>query len=617
MKKFIRVLWKALKVFFVVFFVFLASLCFREQRLPGFLVERVAKSLSSREVVVRLDAVAFGFRHGLRVAGARVYDMSRGDSLESAVLSVRSALVNVFTRTVRLSGVKYPRLPDSYYEEATEPHVDEPLEFDVPDLPDFKLVVEDSEILGLEPETAVATVETGPGRIRLSGIKINLAGGAGQSALAGEFTMDLATQHARGELTGAVMHSQILPFMEIIDAPSSLPYIEAFSEILAPIPARVYVDVNLTTKGVDVVVDVKPKMGRYNGVPLASAEGTVDFKFRYEGTNGVCRLNVALPSAIDHDGHKLSGNIGIDNAAGPYRIKFDARSALSALDALKMLDLIDPGCFSAIDCFSTPEVNISGTAATGLDDLGVNDIKATVFLKRGALSGFRMNDLYGDFALAGDKLSMTMKANGKAGGKVDISGSIDLARFEPEKMRFDAKTRYRGGSLEELGDTFTFDLGERNGKVDWDNELSGLLNSDSWRSLNGRGRVVVTDGHLAQMKLFGGLTALLAEKIPGVSFLVNQAQASADYTIVNGVFHSDNVYIEGGLISIKGWGSYDIDADNLDFTVRAQFLKEASLMGKIVHPVTLPFTKLLLEFKVHGPIDEPDWRYIKILDRIF
>ena len=64
------------------------------------------------------------------------------------------------------------------------------------------------------------------------------------------------------------------------------------------------------------------------------------------------------------------------------------------------------------------------------------------------------------------------------------------------------------------------------------------------------GSLKVTDGMLAQMKLFAGLTKLVAEKVPGVAFLVNQSQASADFTIENGVFKSDNVRIEGGFISV-------------------------------------------------------------------
>ena len=118
------------------------------------------------------------------------------------------------------------------------------------------------------------------------------------------------------------------------------------------------------------------------------------------------------------------------------------------------------------------------------------------------------------------------------------------------------------------------------------------------------------------MKLFSGLTESLAERVPGVSFLVDQTQASADVVFKNGVLTTENLYIDGGMISIKGWGSYDISKDDLDFVIRVQFTREESIAGKIVHYLTLPFTKLLLEFKVSGPIDNPRWENIQIVDRI-
>ena len=165
-------------------------------------------------------------------------------------------------------------------------------------------------------------------------------------------------------------------------------------------------------------------------------------------------------------------------------------------------------------------------------------------------------------------------------------------------------------------DVLEFDLGERRGRVDASYVMDFPMTTNCVRGLNGAGRMKVTDGMLAQMKLFAGLTKLIAEKVPGVGFLVNQSQASADFTITNGIFRSDNVYIEGGVVSLKGWGTYDMAADNLDFTVRVQFMKKESLMGKIIHPVTFPFTKLLLEFKATGPIDAPNWNYISIIDRM-
>ena len=82
------------------------------------------------------------------------------------------------------------------------------------------------------------------------------------------------------------------------------------------------------------------------------------------------------------------------------------------------------------------------------------------------------------------------------------------------------------------------------------------------------------------------------------------------------MLESDNIYIEGDVFTIKAWGKYDIVKDELDFTVRFQLLRNDSFLAKLVRPVTFPFTKLLLEFKVTGSVDEPQWQYISVIDRI-
>ena len=147
-------------------------------------------------------------------------------------------------------------------------------------------------------------------------------------------------------------------------------------------------------------------------------------------------------------------------------------------------------------------------------------------------------------------------------------------------------------------------------------ELTGPVSTNMYPRLNGRGKIRVTDERLSQMKLFMGLTDYLAKNVPGVAGLVNQSQASADYTLKNGVLASDNIFIEGDVFSIMAWGRYDIPADNLDFSVRLQLLRNDSFLAKLVRPVTFPFTKLLLEFKVTGSVDDPKWTYVSVLDRI-
>ncbi len=189
--------------------------------------------------------------------------------------------------------------------------------------------------------------------------------------------------------------------------------------------------------------------------------------------------------------------------------------------------------------------------------------------------------------------------------------------FDEDKMTFAIHFDHKGGMLDELADIFGVDLAGRDGKLDASVQLEGAIGTNVLSTLNGSGSINVRDGHLLQMKLFAGLTEQLADWVPGVGYIVNQSQASADFTVSNGVFRTENFFIEGGLVSIKGWGTYDAAGDELDMTVRVQFLRNESLLGTIVHPVTWPFTKLLLEFRATGSIDDPKWQYISVLDRIF
>ena len=140
--------------------------------------------------------------------------------------------------------------------------------------------------------------------------------------------------------------------------------------------------------------------------------------------------------------------------------------------------------------------------------------------------------------------------------------------------------------------------------------------TNNYEVLNGRGHVEVKDGMLMRMNGFSGLLALLAERVPGVSLFTDSTQASCDYVIDGGVVKTDNVYIEGSVFSIKMYGSFDANRDKLDFVVRVQFTKSDSIVGKIIHPLAWPFTKLLLEFHLGGSASKPEWRYISVIDRV-
>ena len=74
--------------------------------------------------------------------------------------------------------------------------------------------------------------------------------------------------------------------------------------------------------------------------------------------------------------------------------------------------------------------------------------------------------------------------------------------------------------------------------------------------------------------------------------------------------------VYGDVFKITGSGTYSMPDDAIDFTARVRLFKNDSIIGKIANPITWTFSKLLLEFKVYGSLDDPKWKYISVIDRL-
>lgn len=615
-KKFLRYAWKTVKWSFIVFLLFVGSLFFREQRLPKCCIELVTDRLSSSNLVVSCESASYGFRRGLTLMGLGVYDLTRANRLDP-VVKASSVNVDYSAREVRVVGVCYPRLPESYYaSECRERNA--PLEATFPRVRDFHVILERPEILGIKPERVSLQVDVQPRAIALDDIRLDWWPLDGRRlSVDGRWRIDLDTQMVTGEVRGLATQPHIRPLLEALDVPSAFPYFDAFTDVSEPVAAHGDFGISLARGDFDMELTLDLKDPRYRCAAFRQALGTLGVHTGVRGTNCNVRLTVDLPKATDPQGGELAGHLLVTYTNGVARLGYDVRSGLALAEALKVTGFLEPSDLPQVACFTPPTITVKGTSGTSLDDLGHNDLAFEARVARGAFMGFGLNDAAMKFALKGDVFEFReATATGSAGGRISAPGRLYLPEFDPEKARFETRITYADGSLAELAEFFKFDLGERRGRVNGWCELAAPATTNFAAQLNGKGHVEITEGHLAQMKLFAGLTSLLADKVPGVGFLVNQSQASADFTITNGVFRSDNVYIEGGFVSLKSWGTYDIPKDDLDFTVRVQFMKKESLMGKILHPVTFPFTKLLLEFKATGPIDAPKWSYITIIDRI-
>ena len=612
---------KAVKFVLAAVLVFAASLFFREQSIPRWGLDEIEKRVPGLSV----SRASFGFRHGLRISALAFRD-ERGREIFTAA----SVDVGFFTRTVRVVAARYPRLPDSWYETATRPP--EPVEIDwtIPDLPAFTLVLERPSILGIEPEVATARVECGDNRAVFLDTTVAMPDRDSVSRVTGRWVVDAQTGRIDGDLQGSMNPARIRPLMDALDIPVAGRYMDAFTEVRESVPAAFSLSAGIERGDVKFTLSISPRLGRYNGVPLERAEGTLVFSSRVpEGARDRKAtadwqwrdniLEVELPYAIDAAGRRVAGRVRTSNETGRYVAQFDVKSGLALEDAAKISEIPDPGMLSCIKCDTPPVLTLKGRSATSEEDFALNDLKGTVKLERGSVAKFQTRDATAEWSLAGDVLEGAGRMRGKTGGRISWRVNVEFAGFSgaENSVKFSAKAKYSGGSIEEVADVLQFDPGERRGKIEAEAEISGVAGEGFKRSLNGSGRVKVHEGMLARMKLFAGLTDLLADKVAGIGALTDQSEASADFTIKDGVLYSDNIYIEGSLVSLKAWGKYDIAEDRLEFTVRVQLLRSGSIAGMLLHPLTLPFTKLLLEFRLEGSAADPKWHYIQPLERIF
>ena len=616
MKKLFKAIIKTVKWFFIAFLLFFISLFFRDQKLPAFLVDDLIERYSGGQYLISVGSVAVGFRHGVVVNDLRVFDREKKLSV-SPIAEARRIVFNPMRRQIKVLGAKYPRLPDSYYENTVPHERNERLEFDIPRIPEYSIQLDQPEILGLKPSKVTVVMSTRHQKVLAPEVHVEWPGTGPRRTVDGSCIFDLSVQRFRAEVHGYATQAQMRDLFTTLEIDVMMPYYDAFTEIPEPIPASAEFDVDLTRGDFNIKIDLKPQLGRYRGVPMARAEGSIDITAGVRGTNLNSRVVIDVPVALDREGRRLGGMLAVDCTNDVVRLEYDVRSGLKKDDIVTIAQYIDPSILEMVKCETAPRISLKGTSGVSDADLDANALGGDVRLEKGSVFGLKVFDASAKYSLKRDRLSIDdIKVHGKAGGRYTAGVVLDLAGFNEERDRFSVDVKCEGGSLAELADFFDFDLGERRGRVDGSCHFSGEIATNLTDRLCGEGTVKITDGHLAQMKLFAGLTAMLADKVPGVGFLVNQSQASADFTVTNGVFKSDNVFIEGGFISIKGWGSYDIGKDDLDFTVRVQLLKEESFAGKLLHPLTWPFTKLLLEFRARGPLDNPSWHYISVLDRV-
>lgn len=502
MSKILRFLFRVLEWSCIFLFLAVVYLCVSSLHIPRSVCETVLRQLTGPNLVVRCGGVHVGLRTGIEVQDVAVYDLTSSNA-NAAVVSVESLALSLIHHTITVRALRYPRLPDSYYAPG---NLEKNARVDVTflKLPELKFVLEHPDILAITPDRVEGYLRMESDRIDFANIQLDWPKADGGQRLHGFCTVDIGEQCVTGSVWGAEIQSHIRPMIVALDVPVALPYMDGFTEVPRDVDARCDWLVNLVNNDFDLWLDLKPDLGKYNGVPMRHADGTVHLHNRIRGTWLNYHQEIVVTNAVSVRDEALSGRIDIYGHNGTNRVVVSA----------------------------------------------VSDLPVAHLLKIGGFTG----DYVGDDVIG------------------HSTGDIEF-RF-PRAM------------------------------------------TNNYEVLNGRGHVAIRDGKVMRMKGFKGLIEAMPSIAPGVSWFSDSCQASCDYVIENGVLRSDNIVIDSYLYSIKMYGSLDTVRQKLDFTVRLQFAKSDTIVGQILQPLTLPFTKLVLEFHLGGSPEHPEWKYISIVDRV-
>lgn len=343
----------------------------------------------------------------------------------------------------------------------------------------------------------------------------------------------------------------------------------------------------------------------YHGVDVLSARTPVVIELGKDvRTTTLTRLDVTRQEGT------ARAAICVDTAN--KKVSFEGRSELHPVALARLIHPTGPEYVS--DYRFEGRVRCSASGVVSYVNAAVADVWGEGEALRMGIEGF-----------TADRCSFSLRRSGRemivTNLNADILGGSILgwAHFFPEAGSTGTHFRVNGtltgvdfGGLSEALVGTPLKSDGNNGRAWGELDVSGQRGNKA--SVNGRGAFRVSQGQVLRLSLFGGLLDRLAENVPGVDYIwrqtsdyvLRQTDAYGDFTIEKGRASTDDIRIEGDVLSVKADGSYRLDTSDLDFDVELRFLKHKTFVGGVLQWVMLPITKMF-RFRLRGQLADPQW----------
>ena len=208
----------------------------------------------------------------------------------------------------------------------------------------------------------------------------------------------------------------------------------------------------------------------------------------------------------------------------------------------------------------------------------------------------------GRLLFTNDRLQISDLEAGLFSGNVRGLADISLAHDDPHYRAEIQVEKVDFPSLTDLYFKYKTSQGSLSGNYDFTGS------GGDPRSMRGDGKVKVTNGNVFAIPIFGPISDLLNKIVPGAGYSLAH-QATASFTIKDGVVHTDNLDVDGRLFRLLGYGDINFLDNKLDFDLRIN-AKGAPAF------VLFPMSKLF-QYKGEGSFTKPIWRPKRLPRELF
>ena len=190
--------------------------------------------------------------------------------------------------------------------------------------------------------------------------------------------------------------------------------------------------------------------------------------------------------------------------------------------------------------------------------------------------------------------------NIKAGimdGDMTLRGRVDDRK--PQAQPYEGELRFNAMSFKKFTQLYTPDSEPTEGDVTGHAEFTGRLGG--WKSLNGKGTLVILNSNLYSVPILGPLTPLLGALLPKPIKGYNVAkEANATFNIADGFATTNDLEALTGVFRIEAKGKIDFLEDKIFFHAQSKF---RGLPGLVLFPVSR-----ILEYTGEGSVEKTVWR---------